>query len=298
MPLPRIDDEYPHKPSQTPEWRESYYFNFVDAEKKVSSFSTIGLLPNLNRREFVFALFYGDYHKLYFNEVGGSFENELASLSDGRLSYEMLSPLGLWRIHFTDEDLDAELFWKARFPAYCFGRGSGTSWAEHFEQSCFVSGVVRLLEGKTKKIVINGFGQRDKSWGSRRWHIDNWFALHAQFEHLSIGLRRDVVDGKVYVSGVVSSEGEPAPVQSVDVEVEQRDSSGTPLKAKTVISTTQKSTYTLKSSLISRKSYAKFSRTYQSGVTELFEGMVFHYCEELRQKGTGLLEWLHTRPSQ
>ncbi len=298
MPLPRIEDECLHKPSQTPEWRESYYFNFVDAEKGVSSFSTIGLLPNLNKREFVFALFYEDYRKLYFNEIDGSFENVLASLSDGHLSYEMQNPLGLWRIHFTDKDLEAELFWKARFPAYCFGKGSGTSWSEHFEQSCLVRGVVRPLGGKTKTIIVNGLGQRDKSWGSRRWHIDNWFALHAQFEHLSIGLRRDIVAGKVYVSGVVSSEGEPVPIQSVDVEVEQRDGSGSPLKAKTVISTTQESTYTLKSSLISQKSYAKFSRTYQGGITELFEGMVFHYCEELRQKGSGLLEWLHTRSSQ
>ncbi|MCX8182554.1 MAG: hypothetical protein N3D12_05495 [Candidatus Methanomethyliaceae archaeon] len=293
MPQPRINDDYPHSPSQSPDWRESYYFNFVDAKNGISSFSTIGLLPNLGRREFVFAIFCGGSRKIYYNEISGQFDCELASLSDGQLSYELVEPLGLWRISFSDRDVGAEILWKARFSAYSFGRGSGTSWAEHFEQSGSVSGVVRLPDGK--KIIVNGLGQRDKSWGSRSWHIDSWFALHAQFDHMSIGLRKDVVGGKNYVSGAVMSEGPPDPLSGVEVQIEQVDAQGAPMSAKIAITTVEGNSYTLSSSLISPNSYARFSRNFPGGVTELFEGMAFHHCEELGLMGTGLLEWLFTK---
>jgi len=293
MLTPRADDDYLQTPSQSPDWRESYYFNFVDAKSGISSFSTIGLLPNLGRREFVFALFYGDLQKIYYNEVSGRFDWDLSSLSDGHLSYELIEPMSLWRISFSDRDLDAELLWKARLSPCSFGKGSGTSWAEHFEQSGIISGAVRLPDGKI--VIINGLSQRDKSWGSRKWHIDSWFALHAQFDQISIGLRRDVVEGKTFVSGAVLSEGPPDPISSVEVKVEDVNAHGAPIKAKTKITTAKGSTYSLSSSLISPRSYAKFSRNFPGGVTELFEGMVFHRCEELGQTGTGLLEWLCTK---
>ena len=296
MPSPTTDDDFPHLPSESADWRESYYFNFVDAENGISSFSTIGLLPNLGRREFVFALFFDHNRKIYFNEVSGQFGLDPTSLSDGHLSYEMLEPLDLWRISFSDKDVSTDLLWKGRFTAYLFGRGSGTSWAEHFEQSGIVSGVVRLPDGRS--IVVNGLGQRDKSWGSRRWHIDNWFALHAQFDNMSIGLRRDVVDGKIYVFGAVISEGSPDPISGVETCIEQMDAQGAPLKATTTIKTDHGETYILLSSLISPSSYAKFSRNFPGGLTALFEGMAFHYCEELGLKGTGLLEWLFTKTRQ
>lgn len=293
MPSPKVDDEYPHTPSKNPDWRESYYFNFVDSENCISSFSTIGLLPNLGRREFVFALFHPDGRKIYYKEVSGQFNCDLTSLSNGCLSYELISPLDLWRISFSDQDLGVELIWKARFSAYSFGKGSGTSWAEHFEQSGIVSGVVRLPDGK--KVIVNGFGQRDKSWGSRQWHIDNWFALHAQFEDMSIGLRRDIVGGKAYVSGAVLSEGPPDPISSVEVQVEKVDNQGAPISSRASITTLYGKCYTLLSNLISSSSYAKFSRKFPGGTTELFESMAFHHCEELSLKGTGLLEWLFTK---
>lgn len=50
-------DEYLHQPDNTIKWRESYYFSWADLENKVSGFSTIGIVPNENRREFVFSSF-------------------------------------------------------------------------------------------------------------------------------------------------------------------------------------------------------------------------------------------------
>jgi hypothetical protein len=57
-------------------------------------------------------------------------------------------------------------------------------------------------------------------------------------------------------------------------------------------------TYTLRSSLISPASFVRFSRPFPGGTTELFEEMAIHECDELKKKGTGLMEWLFTHPEK
>ena len=60
-------DEYIHTPENQSDWRESYYFNFVNHDHKISGFTTIGILPKQKKSEFVLILFYKDrqiaYHK-------------------------------------------------------------------------------------------------------------------------------------------------------------------------------------------------------------------------------------------
>ena len=58
--IKKIDD-YFHVAEGRQDWRESYYFNFVDEETNTSGFTTIGILPNLKKGEFVFALFQKQY---------------------------------------------------------------------------------------------------------------------------------------------------------------------------------------------------------------------------------------------
>ena len=64
-------DEYAHTADEEPTWRESYYFNWVDIDAGISGFSTIGLLPNTKKREFVFTLFHGYEREVYFQEPKG-----------------------------------------------------------------------------------------------------------------------------------------------------------------------------------------------------------------------------------
>jgi len=286
-------DEYPHVPSDRPDWRESYYFNFVDPDNGISGFTTIGLLPNLKKREFVFALFHDDRREVYFIEPEGPIPNDpVKSLSDGRLSHELVDPLKEWRIKFANENLTAGIRWKARFPACHFGGGSGTSWSGHFEQSGYVEGVIKLSGGDR---VIRGLGQRDKSWGHRDWHIESWYALHAQFDSFSIGLRRDIVNDVSHASGGISSASGHIAVSNVDLETGFADATAqVPVRAITRIYGVDGSHYTLRSSLISPTSFVRFSRPFPGGTTELFEEMAIHECEETGKKATGLMEWLFT----
>lgn len=290
-------DEYAHTADEESGWRESYYFNWVDLDTGISGFSTIGLLPNTKKREFVFALFHGNEREVYFQEPEGAFSDDFSeSLTDGTLTYKLIQPLKEWEIIYNGPKLKADIHWPARFPVYDFGSGSGTSWAGHFEQSGAPYGTIEFPDGKIVK--IKGYGERDKSWGSRNWHIEGWFALHAQFDDVSIGLRRDEVKGEVHSSGGISTLEGHEPIETVHVATETHPELGIPVGSKTRIIGTDGTEYNLRSKLITPKSFVRFERKFPGGSTELYEGMAVHTCKELETTGTGLIEWLFTHPEK
>ena len=287
-------DEYAHTPTERRDWRESYYFNWVDLDTGVSGFSTIGLLPKDSKREFVFALFNNGERDIYFVEPEGEVPPDFhMSLSDGVLSYVLVEPFKEWRIRYKGKKIDASIEWTGRFPAYDFGQGSGTSWEGHFEQSGHVRGTIIFSDGRT--IEFDGLGERDKSWGSRDWHIENWYALHAQFDEMSIGLRLDTVKGKIHPSGGISTVDGHSPIVRVDLEtIYHNEQPRLPAGALTKVFGEDGSCYTLRSSMISPTSFVRFTREFPGGSTELFEEMAVHECLELKSQGSGLLEWLFT----
>jgi hypothetical protein len=289
---PSPEDERNHKPSDRKDWRESYYFNFVDLTNEVSGFTTIGLLPNTPKREFVFALFHDDKRYLYYKEHESAFSLEdFEPLNDGHLRFELVEALKSWRIALSFGELEAEIVWTARFAPFDFGPGSGKSWEGHFEQSGVVTGTIRV--GGTV-IILKGYGQRDKSWGPRDWHIDRWYALHAQFENFSIGLRCDTVEGKKIVSGGISSASGSTRISNIETQTNYGEDPSVPLGATTSIICQDGCDYRIHSRLISPSSFVKFTRRFPGGVTELFEAMAIHRWEGTGELGTGLLEWLST----
>jgi len=260
----------------------------------VSGFSTIGIVPNAPRREFVFALFVAGTPEFYFTETQDPIPTEFNdAMRDQTLAYELVKPHTEWQIHYSSSRISAEINWQSRFSPGDFGKGSGTSWGRHLEQSGKITGYVEYPEGRIHHFT--GFGQRDKSWGVRDWHIDEWFALHAQFDELMIGLRYDMVEGKTHPAGVISSEGGNVPIIGITVETEFEETTiRKPVKAHTKITDAQNRTFTLHSKPIHSNAFARYARNFEGGETELFEIMVIHECEELNQTGTGLAEWLFT----
>jgi hypothetical protein len=291
-------DEYPHTPNSHTNWRESWYFNWVDPKANISGFSTIGLLPNQPKREFVFALFVNGTPEFHFTELKDPIPKDFnASITDGTLGYELVKPHTDWRIHYTSPRLSTEIHWQSRFPPGDFGKASGTSWGRHLEQSGHIKGHIDYPDGRVHHFT--GFGQRDKSWGVRDWHIDEWFALHAQFDELMIGLRSDTVKGKKHHSGIISSKEGNVPIVEISVNTEFKDNFiNKPVKALTQITDAKNRTFTLHSELLHPNAFARYARQFKDGQTELFEIMVIHQCEEISQTGTGLAEWLFTRKVQ
>ena len=251
-------------------------------------------MPNQEKAEFVLALIHEDRQKLYFKEQKATINDQSSSLiSDKTLTYKLIEPLQKWEIYFFDDDLELHIQWSARFPPFDFGKGSGTSWTGHFEQSGIIRGEAKLSDGN--RIMFEGYGQRDKSWGPRDWHIENWFALHAQFETCAISLRRDAVNGLLHVSGGISSASKQSTASQVDLEIIRgKGDHKSPTGALTTIHFEDGNSTTLKSKLISPESFVKFSRNFPKGATELFEGMAIHELSATGEIGTGLIEFLFT----
>ncbi len=291
----RKTDDYFHTWGKSLDWRESYYFNFVNHNNKASGFTTIGILPNQKKAEYVLSLFYNNKQTIYYKqqelpELKG--ENQL---SNKTLTYSLVEPLKKWEINFSSQEIELKIRWEARFPPFNFGKGSGTSWTGHFEQSGTIKG--RAKPRNDTEIQIEGYGQRDKSWGRRNWHIESWFAFHGQFENYAIGIRKDTVKGVSQVFGGCSSSKNQINASKVDVEIiTGGEENKMPIGALTTLHFADGRAETIRSKLISANSFVNFTRSFSQGTTELFEGMAIHDCLTTREKGTGLIEFLFTRP--
>lgn len=284
-----IEDDYPHISENNKDWRESYYFNFVGNDHKSSGFTTIGIIPNQLKQETILAFFIQDKQIIYYKEEKLSPKNSKAIISNGVLNYNLIEPMKKWEIDFKNDDFQLNLDWKARSNPFDFGKGSETSWIGHFEQSGTVNGQAKI---GNKLIPVIGFSQRDKSWGPRNWHIEKWFAFHAQFNKSSIGLRKDTINGISYISGGLS---DPKQVTVSDVNFTfDLDKEKNPFNFRTDLKFSDGKTMSYNSRLVSQKSFAKFTRKFAFGSTELFEGMVIHECTATHEIGTGLIEFLFT----
>ncbi len=289
-------DELLHKPTEELKWRESYYYNWVDLKNEISGFSTIGIVPNEHRREFVFLLFLKEKNEIYYKEPPLLYYKDDINtmLRDKKLSYKLIKPFNLWQIEYNSRRMRLSFSFETRFPTYNFGIGSSASWYRHFEASGIVEGIL-MIKGK-KDIIINGYGQRDKSWGYRDWHqFDKWYASHFQFKNWSCTFRKDYSGNRIDLSGHTSNSKENITLSKVEIEtICDKDKFQSPLSATYFISDNQDNSYTIKAERLKKDSFIRFVRNFQGGYTELFEQMVVMKNLDSGEMGSGMMEHLRT----
>ena len=289
-------DELLHQPSSESKWRESYYFNWVDLQNEISGFSTIGILPNENRREFVFLLFLKERNEIYYKEpVLVQYEDDIDSmLAEKKLSYKLIEPFKKWQIKYDSRRLKFEIIFDTRFPTYTFGVNSSASWHQHYEASGVISGKLILRDNTV--IEIKGYGQRDKSWGYRDWHqFDKWYASHFQFKDWSCTFRKDYEGEKIDLSGHISNKEGNTSISELEIEtINDKDKYQSPLSATYKITDIKGRSYTIKSKRIKENSFIRFVRNFQDGYTELFEQIVIMKNIDTGEIGTGMMEHLRT----
>ena len=289
-------DELLHEPTSEPKWRESYYFNWVDLVNEISGFSTIGIVPNENRREFVFLLFLKERNEVYYKEPQlHHYEDSISTmLTEKNLSYKLIEPFKIWQIEYTSRKLNFNIKFETRFPTYSFGIDSSASWHQHFEASGIVKGNLKFKDGRDSE--INGYGQRDKSWGYRDWHqFDKWYAGHFQFNKWSSTFRKDYFGNHIDLSGHISNKKNNITLSSLEIEtINDKDKFNSPLTATYVITDKDDNSYRIKAERIKKDSFIRFVRLFEGGNTELFEQMVFMKDLDTGEIGSGMMEHLRT----
>ena len=290
------EDELLHKPSDELKWRESYYFNWVDLQNEISGFSTIGIVPNENKREFVFLLFLKNKNEVYYKEPPLlQYEDNINTmLTYKKLSYKLIKPFKAWQIEYNSRKLKFKFKFETRFPTYYFGLNSSASWHQHFEASGEIIGELILKDNE--KIEIKGYGQRDKSWGYRDWHqFDKWYAGHFQFKDWSCTFRKDYYRKNIDLSGHTSNIMGNIPIKSLEIEtIDDNDQFNSPLTATYLITDNKNNSYRIKAERIKKDSFIRFARSFQGGYTELFEQMVFMKNLDTGERGAGMMEHLRT----
>lgn len=290
-------DDYLHEPDERLKWRESYYFNWIDIENNISGFSTLGIVPNEKKREFVFILFKDNKREVYYREpdlAEYNKENFSNMLSDKKLQYELVEPLKEWNIKYNSRKYKFQITFKNRHRPYYFGKDSSASWHRHFESSGIIKGSLVLRNGDT--IEIRGFGQRDKSWGYRDWHeFDKWYAGHFQFRDWASGFRKDYINGTSEVSGYIWNGQKNTPLKNVEINVKyDNDNFNSPIITIYTLIDTSGNRYKIRANRISDNSFIRFARDFEDGYTELFEQMAIMTNIETDEVGTGMSEELRT----
>jgi len=289
-------DELLHRPTDELKWRESYYFNWVDIKNKVSGFSTIGIVPNEGKREFVLALFIGNQLEVHYQEPKlEKYTNDIYSmLQDGKLAYRLIKPFKEWQISYTCQKFKFDLTFNTRFSTFNFPVDSSASWQHHFEAPGIISGKIKYKDGTIRN--IRGYGQRDKSWGHRDWfQFDHWFAAQFQFKNWSSAFRKDYAYGRIDLSGYITSKDGCSPLKEMEIEtINDTDRFKTPLSSKFTFCDARRNRHVIQSERIGKNTYFRFARPSLGGYTELFEQMVIMKDKDTGEIGSGMAEYLRT----
>ncbi|MHA1535340.1 MAG: DUF7065 domain-containing protein [Promethearchaeota archaeon] len=289
-------DELLHQPTNELKWRESYYFNWADLENKISGFSTIGIVPNEKKKEFVFLLFLEDRNEVYYKEPYlQDYSDDISiMLRENKLSYTLVKPFEEWIINYKSRKLGFELHFKTRFPTHNFGMDSSKSWHQHFESSGIITGKLTKKNGEI--VNLNGFGQRDKSWGFRDWHeFDKWYAGHFQFKNWSCAFRKDYSYKNIDLSGHISNIQRNTALSKLDIDtLYDTDPYRSPLSTTYIFEDATGAKHTIEAKRFGKNSFIRFARNFSGGYTELFEQMAIVQDLDTGEIGVGMMEHLRT----
>jgi hypothetical protein len=201
-------DEFTHDYPRplTAQWKENWYFNFIDRERSAWGINHVSIMRRQQEGRFS-AFHVVDGEALMYSNVI-PIGDDFSELTDGKLKFEFREPFRSFRLSFQGPRHQVELDYEARFPIFDYamarrpGRG-GPMALEHYEQALTVKGKM-VKEGKTRELSC--LGHRDHSWGYRNESkITGWNWVAIQFADKTVNLYRALIGQAFIGSGFVSS---------------------------------------------------------------------------------------------
>jgi hypothetical protein len=252
------EEEFWHEPeSDNPLWRESYYLDFYDPETGLSGFTSIGFRHNKGYMGSTTGLVWSGNTYLRKDYSRPTEQNKI--IVEG-LTYTPEIPLEGWNVNYSSPmnefDLETEamdinphefpvddkplyavtidLKFEGLHPPVDYHRDASERdqkiispvYSRHYEQACSVSGSVEIGD---ETIKIDGFGQRDHSWGIRDWRgPDAWTWIGAVFDGKAAASFIEITtDGKSTLDGYLYLNGLTLHVNNMLLNIEYRDDNHT-----------------------------------------------------------------------
>ena len=222
MPILDGRHDFAHPVEGDTAWSESYYFNAYCPVVDTGLFTRIGVRPNEGTIDVGLAVWLPNGELWHHNAVREQNEMTDSDLAVGGVRYERLAPMQEWRLTADTDRVALDITFDALTPPVGVdgqGRtGSGASAATgatvgkgHLEQAGRWTGWIDI-DGKRHELV-EGRGNRDKSWGPRRWggpKMWRWFSINigddTHFGGIRIGTDAgDLHRGWVWTDGAHSS---------------------------------------------------------------------------------------------
>lgn len=249
MPLmPEAHDlQHPVEPDTA--WSESYYFNAYDPGVDAGFFTRIGIRPNEGTIDVGLSVWLPGDEMAFLRGVREQNEMLDRVLEVAGVRYEMLAPMKRWRITADGEarignlrtrslrkaPLVLDVTFEALIPAIGSdgqgkeGRGASAAARKmtgkgHLEQAGRWSGFIEA-DGTRHVFGAEARGNRDKSWGARRWGgptMWRWFSVNVGDDIHFGGIRIGTDSGDLH-RGWVWRDGEHTSIRDWDVRTELED---------------------------------------------------------------------------
>jgi len=256
--MPILDErhDFAHPVEGDSAWSESYYFNCYDPETDAGFFTRIGIRPNEGTMDVGLSAWLPGSELAVVRGVRDQMEMVDTGLEVGGVTYERLAPLKEWRIACAADAIVLDLggdggmrpgrlamdvTFSALIPAVgTDGQGkrsegvaaetSNSVGRGHLEQAGRWSGWIEA-DGQRYVLGAEARGNRDKSWGPRRWggpKMWRWFSINVGASDTSAdevhfgGIRIGTDAGDLH-RGWVWRDGEATSIREWDVRTELAD---------------------------------------------------------------------------
>lgn len=192
MPILAAEHDLAHPVEGDPAWSESYYFNAFDPVTDSGLFTRIGIRPNEGTIDVGLSVWLPGGGLATYTHVRPQREMLDSELEVGGVRYRMLEPMASWRLTGAfgggDHQIELDITFEALAPAIGVDaaarrrRGPSEETARsigtgHLEQAGRWRGWLGV-DGERLEWA-EARGNRDKSWGPRRWHAPpmwRWFS--------------------------------------------------------------------------------------------------------------------------
>ena len=230
-------------------WSESYYFNGYDPDADCGLYTRIGIRPHEGTMDVVLATWLPGQQIAFARETREQREMCESPLEVGGVRYECVEPGKRWHLSADRQarlfdldtrerrrvDLSLDLHFEALTPLIGVdgqgapGRGAsaatGSSTGKgHLEQAGRWSGWIEA-DGERRQLGARARGNRDKSWGPRRWgapRMWRWFSINVSDDVHFGGIRIGTEAGDLH-RGWVWKDGEPTSLSEWRIRTETRD---------------------------------------------------------------------------
>lgn len=142
------------------------------------------------------------------------------------LRLQLKQPLKTALVSFKGERVEIDYHFEGVHPAYAYSTHANgcPKWMadDRFEQQGKVHGRLKI-DGR--EISYNTVGQRDHSWGTREWGVNqHWSWLHGQAgDGIGVHFWKLFAMGKSHLCGFVYKDGEMAQVSEVEMDFEYNE---------------------------------------------------------------------------